>query len=460
MIGILSYFLALGPYIAVALFLAIVLVGFAPWAWKHPERWLFWAIFLLSFGGIGDSSADGSLYKQVTWGVFFGLLGALLLFSPKANNTPLHRLLPTGLLLLICLMFISIAWSPEPFVSFKRVVQAVGVLLIGLLTARHALLGHKLQTQLQPSAMFFLGIGLCVVVLVPSVAFDADHALRGISPHKNTWGQFSLISSLVFLFAWLDNRCRLGFYALVLVVSVASLVLSRSTTSILAFVVVAGALIVWQLSNRQGVLGKIFLVGVVFTMGLAFHIYLVFTGVWPLDALSDGVFHLAGKEQTLTGRKLLWQLMFAEIEKHPWLGTGYGGFWINGPGASATLISKLNWGPPTQAHSGYIDIVNEIGILGAVLLVGVLFKHLLNIIKLVRVTESYRAVFHGALLFSVLIINYAESSLLRTNHFWWVIICASIFEVHVLTYFCANDSVVKSGSFTPVNSVLTNHVQS
>lgn len=457
---ILSYFLTLGPYIAVAVLSAIMLVGFAPWAWKHPERWLFWAIFILSFGGVGDSSADGSLYKQITWGVFFGLLGMILLFSQKANNTPLRKLIPTGLLFLIFLLSISIVWSPEPFVSFKRVVQVVGVLLIGLLTARLVLQGHKLQTQLQPSVIFFLGVGLCVAVLVPSFAFDAEHALRGISPHKNTWGQFSLISSLVFFFTWLENRRRFGIYALVLVASVVSLVLSRSTTSILAFIVVASGITVWQLSNRQGVLGKIFLLGVVVAMGLVFHIYLVFTGVWPLDALSDGVFQLAGKEQTLTGRKFLWQLMFAEIEKHPWLGTGYGGFWTNGPGASATLISKLNWGPPTQAHSGYIDIVNEIGILGAALLVGVLFKHLLNIIKLVRVTESYRAVFHGALLFSALIINYAESSLLRTNHFWWVIICASIFEVHVLTYFCTKDSVIKSSSFTPVNSVGTSHVHS
>lgn len=433
---ILSYLLGLGPYVLAAILAAIAIVGFAPWVWKHPERWLFWVILILSFGpATGDPSGDGSLVRQISWGVFFAISAALLVFGQKEGDLPLLKLAPTGLILLVGLLTLSVAWSPAPFISFKRAIQAAGVLLIGLLVARNTLRGHTLQSQLQPSVFFMVAVGLCAAVLVPSMSFDADHAFRGISPHKNGWGQLSLLASLIFLCAWLANRRNTLILVLGLLPAIISLFLTRSTTSLLSFIFIAGGIAVWMLASGKGGLGKLLLIGVVITVALSFHGYLVFTGEWPLDAVSDYIFRATGKDQSLTGRKYLWQLMYAEIAKHPFLGTGYGGFWTNNPGPSAILVSKLNWGPPVQAHSGYIDIVNEIGILGALLLTGVLIQHSLNIFKLARINNSYVAVFHGALLFSVLIINYAESSLLRTTHIWWIMICVSIFEVHVLTRF-------------------------
>jgi len=444
MMEILSYILFLGPYVAVAIFAAIFLVGFSPWAWKHPERWLFWVILLLSFGpATGDASGEGSLTRQITWGVLFMLVAAILLFRPKAGNIPQLKLVPIGLILLTGLLVMSVAWSPEPFISFKRVAQVIGVLLIGLLMARVVLLGHTMQTQMQKPVMFLIGIGLTVAVLVPSMAFDADGALRAISPHKNTWGGFSLLASLVFFVTWLVNRQNMWLFALVMIGSVVSLILSRSTTSLVSFILIAGSVCIWLLATRNGMLGKITLIAIFIVLVSASHGYFVFTGHSPIYVVTDWIYSLTGKDQTLTGRKYLWDLMFLEIAKHPWLGTGYGGFWTNTPGPSSILVSKLSWGPPVQAHSGFIDIINEIGILGILLLASVLFIHLLNIIKLLRTAEQHLGLFHGVLLFSVLINNYAETSLLRTTHIFWIIICMSIFEVHVLTHFYSQHLVSK-----------------
>jgi O-antigen ligase len=93
-----------------------------------------------------------------------------------------------------------------------------------------------------------------------------------------------------------------------------------------------------------------------------------------------------------------------------------------------------------QAHNGYIDIVNEIGLIGALILIGVALSHFRGIVKLIRGKNSYVGVFHAAILLSALIMNYSESSLLRTTHIWWIMVCASIFEVYVLTNPPAVDS--------------------
>ena len=83
-----------------------------------------------------------------------------------------------------------------------------------------------------------------------------------------------------------------------------------------------------------------------------------------------------------------------------------------------------------QAHNGYIDIVNETGIVGLTLLVVALVTHTMNISKVIRSGDASTGIFHAAILISALFINYAESSLLRTTHLWWILICCSIFEVH------------------------------
>ena len=77
--------------------------------------------------------------------------------------------------------------------------------------------------------------------------------------------------------------------------------------------------------------------------------------------------------------------------------------------------------------------MNELGIVGASLLLIVLVQHTVKIIGLFRAGLHDVAAFHAALLFAALSINYAESSLLRTTHFWWIGLCISIITVHRLT---------------------------
>jgi exopolysaccharide production protein ExoQ len=436
---------AIGPYYLTALLLGLLAGAFTPWLWMHPEKWIFFFIFALSVivvGG-GGSDTEGSLFKQFFWGLLFVFVIAKLAWKDGGIEFSESVSLPIGLLILLIYICLSILWSPYVFVSFKRAVQVVGVIAIGLLVARQALQGRGLLDQvLMPLGLLIL-IGLAVAVLAPKIAFDSDHALQSITNQKNSWGQISLFSCFVYLSAL--SRVHVRNYLLLLVMlllSVISLVATKSMTSLLSFMLVSGLLFMWFSAAKWGAIGKIFLIVSVGLGMLALLGYFVSNGEMPLDWLANKVFASTGKSDTLTGRTYLWHLMSLEIEQHQWLGTGFGGFWTGVTGASGVLVSKLNWGPPSQAHNCYLDVLNEIGIVGAMLLLMVLLKHAANVIKLLRTDDHGIAIFHGAILLSSLIINYAESSLLRTTDLWWVVLCVSIIEVHAR---CRQESRTQGG---------------
>jgi O-antigen ligase len=426
--------IAVGPYYLIALVMGLLAGAYTPWLWSHPEKWIFYFIFAISVVvGSGGDGSEGSLFKQLFWGLLFAYVIAKLIWKGDDTQFSGSTLPPVGMLLLLAFICLSVCWSPYMFVSFKRAVQVIGVMAIGLLVAKHALQGRGLHDQVLIPLGLLIFIGLAVAILSPKVGFDSDHALLGIANQKNTWGQISLFASYVYLSAFLIGRTRNRLLLfLMLSLSVISLVATKSMTSLLSFVLVSGLLFVWFAATKWGVFGKIMLlvsscVGMLLLLG-----YFVSNGEMPLDWLASKVFASTGKSDTLTGRTYLWHLMSMEIEQHLWLGSGFGGFWTGIRGASGVLVSKLNWGPPSQAHNGYIDVLNEVGILGVILLSIMLAKHAVNIIKLLRTDEHGVAIFHGAVLLSSLIINYAESSLLRTTDLWWIVLCTSIIEVHAL----------------------------
>ncbi len=424
--------LAIGPYLIGALILGFLLGGSAGWLLNNPHRWLFFVILglsLLPVGGGGDA-VEGSLFRQLVWGGMFLFCAYSALRNEKGIFRIPTRLIPWGVMLLFFFVLASVFWSPYKVVSFKRVVQVAGVLVIGLMVARLSFEGKGLLSQLKIPVSIFILLGLMVAAFSPGFAFDNDHALKAFTSHKNTWGQFSMLACMVFLFDLLRAQKHRQFIGLLLVISIVSLLASRSTTSILSFVLITGTVGVWLLIMRAGVLGRSVVFGLVLLFALALQIYTVREGVLPFEKLVDDIYVLTGKNQTLTGRTYLWQLMTSEIERHPWFGIGYGGFWIGKEGAAGAVIAHLNWGPPSQAHNGYIDVINEIGLIGLVLLLIVLVQHAAKIFRLYRMGGQNDALFHGALLTSILIINYAETSLLRTTHLWWIVFCISLLEVH------------------------------
>jgi exopolysaccharide production protein ExoQ len=420
----------LGPYFSVAILLAIILGLFLPWGVMNPQKWLYiyiTGLFLLPFGG-NDPDGGGSLYKQMTWGLLYVLCFVIIARSRHATTAPkIH--LPPELLLLYAFLFISISWSDYRINSFKRYLLLVGLLLIAVISSKLSLLDKSFAKIIDKPIAIFMFLGAVMAIAWPGVAFDTDGSLRAFTSHKNTWGQFMLLCSIIFFNNALihDNR---KFHLPILVVSLVMLYASKSATSLLAFVSsTLCVLVVYGFSSRK-LAGKLILLVIMLTSAVGMLVYSVLYGDLPFDALIELVYKATDKSSTLTGRTQLWQLMGAEIARHPWLGTGFGGFWVGLDGPSGALGRRLDWGPPTQAHSGYIDGLNEIGAIGMLLYAAVMLFHAYRCLELYKAGMTEHFLLHLAIMISFLMNNYAESSLIQGTNMWWIIMTCSIVEVN------------------------------
>jgi O-antigen ligase len=128
----------------------------------------------------------------------------------------------------------------------------------------------------------------------------------------------------------------------------------------------------------------------------------------------------AGKDVTFSGRTDLWEAMMIEVSKHLYLGAGYQAFWSLDNPSALWLYEVFIW-LPTQSHNGYIDILNELGLIGFIIFLFSLIKYFFSIKKL---EESHPWKW---LIIANLIINLQESTLFRPGHL--------VGEMVVISYF-------------------------
>ncbi|NIO21656.1 MAG: hypothetical protein GTN76_13215 [Candidatus Aenigmarchaeota archaeon] len=254
--------------------------------------------------------------------------------------------------------------------------------------------------------MAYIPLTFLAILLIPGAIQWEFPALRGLAPHKNMLGQISLVSLIVWYFAARAPGLRKKMVAfLFLGLSFVLLIGSKSTTSIL----IAGGLL---LLGGLWYTGEIFLrptIGRILSSAviLLFLVILLLIAYLGSDIVTS-LFHFFGKDMTLTGRIDLWAAVFEETKKHLLFGCGFGGFWIADSPAMNRILEEFVW-LPNQSHLGYLDILNETGVIGITLLVIMVvsyFKNLLN---------QEQTHFWKWFVIAALIANISESTLFRPN---------------------------------------------
>jgi O-antigen ligase len=425
---ILAILIGLGPYFLVAFSLAFFLALFMPWGLANAPRWFFFYIIPLCLFVPGSSSAsgDGSTYKQITWAALYVMTLAVL-YRTRHEDPEIPRFrLPWELTGLFTYVLMSALWSPTPATTLKRYILLAGLLVITVLASRLAIRTGSLARTLSPALAVFMLLGGLVALAFPRYAFD-DGALRGFASHKNSWGQFVAICTLVFAHQVLTGVKR-GRYLLLGTIAFAMVVLSKSSTSLLTatFGVV---LLLFHAVNHKSVFGRLLLLAGGAVVAIGSLVFTIAQGELPFEAAIDLVYKLTERSSTLTGRTQLWMLMGQEIAQHRWLGLGYGAFWTGLEGPSGRIAHRVDWGPPSQAHSGYLDLVNELGLVGAAVMAVVVLVHLWRCIGLYRHGQVDQAAFHTTLIITFLLHNYAETTLMNGTSFSFIIVMCSIVEV-------------------------------
>ncbi|PMJ99779.1 O-antigen ligase family protein, partial [Vibrio sp. 10N.261.55.A7] len=121
-----------------------------------------------------------------------------------------------------------------------------------------------------------------------------------------------------------------------------------------------------------------------------------------------------GKDPTITGRTIIWQIGFYSIEDNPIFGVGYDAYWNEYNSGALEIWERMHKevGDPFGFHNTYINYYVELGILGLLSILMVL----LSCIK-----HSYQRVTHGMDPFDIavfmLLLFYLSKSFFETSGF-------------------------------------------
>lgn len=383
---------------------------------------LLWLLMSASRGRISPERLGGiEVYEGNPWlRLFFSvliLLGVLVLFQRNVGLKAVVRRNP-WVVVLFLLMGASILYSGYPWISLKRWVKTAGVVVMALLVLSEREPLKAFEWVIRRFAYVAAPLSFFLVFFLPQYGikyWGTERAMwAGISTHKNTLGLTMLICAAYFTWHlfFRGRTKRSGRDMIVFAISLFLLIGCGSMTSLFSYFAMVGTLMIAGLgSSARRHIGHV-LAFVAVTALVAYALIEVSSG---RAALTNNVVESFGRNTTFTGRMELWTAVWQEAVKRPVFGHGFGGFWA---GEFAQKVWEVHDWKPIDSHNGYIDVFNELGLVGLV----VVFLVILSTFG--RISRGFTgdfvsARFFMALFAMVLVHNLNETSLLNLNHPFW-----------------------------------------
>jgi exopolysaccharide production protein ExoQ len=364
---------------------------------------------LLGFQTRGED-LGGDPFAQGIWAVVYGV-SAILLFVRLPRVIRTMPALGT-IWVIVAMALASPLWSAAPEVSTRRGIALLGTTVFALyLVARFT------------SDQIFRVLFSAFVVVVP-LSMVCGLLRFGVPPgdwqgsfsSKNLLGQAMVLSTVIsLLFALSESGWRRVLGAVTTLFSIALLLLSDSKTSVVvlfASLLLLLPLRVLRLRHRVA--------------ELAVTATLVGAGslaVW-IAGNSGSVLNLLQRDATLTGRVPLWEMLWEMIQRKPWMGYGYGGFWLYWHGPSAAIweacMARYGWLPP-NGHDGFIDLWLDLGAIGLLAFTARLILSLVRATRMAQQGRSFADLFPIVFLYSMVLGNLTQSALVAHNSLIWIL---------------------------------------
>lgn len=347
----------------------------------------------LSMGSAASVQAGGSAARRLAFILLagYGLVGVLW---PRVTDRALHGAL--GAVLLIALVYTALSplWAADLGLAVRR-TGAFMLFLIGAagVAYRWPLVGVIQFACLVPAAI--VGTGLAIELAAGRFApLSEGYRFYGIAHANQNGGLLGVMILAALCIARLRSDWRRVLLILAMV-GFAVLLATRSRTAL--FTLVAGFGVWWLNCDRTAAarkLGVLLLAGTIVTP-LAFLLF----GGDIVEAARSAVLLGRGEDtspETLTGRVPLWgHLIEVYASDRPFLGYGYGAFWT----AERLLdVSEYFAWPIYYSHSGYIEVLLDLGLVGLVLFVAIVFLALWRALALYRASDDPHWLFVASIL--------------------------------------------------------------
>jgi len=351
-------------------------------------------------------TTQAGLFKKLirSVNIYFVVIVAFSAFSllwSVAPDATIHRLMRMPAAIGISLTIGMVAWSPNQF--HKIVSPVITFVMIGSLI--FGLVNPELAIHHEPSPELYL-------------------AWHGLTTQKNILGNLAGFGFIIALHSYLSRYGGVIAFIVSGGSALTCLLLSHSSTSMFATIAATSILIV--ILKMPLVLRRFVPVLVSFVVIVAIIYALAMLNAIPgLKIILSPIASFTGKDLTFSGRTAIWEPIVEHIKLRPVLGSGFGAYWA-GPIPSSDsyiLLKKLYW-YPYSAHNGILDIINDLGFIGLVLLVGYLITYLRDSLHLYKLDRNQGALFI-AILLSQMIMNLSESIYFNVTNLDFVLMAMS-----------------------------------
>lgn len=325
----------------------------------------------------------------------------------------------------------SVAWSISPADTVLRLVSLYAIMLACLAFGLASWHPRRFQQTLYVPLMIILIGTLALGSVAPRLVIEQSDTLalknawHGLTHSKNELGMVSGVTLILCVNAafgyWRTRWLAIGGA----LVALSCLLLSRSNTS--TFAALLGIGLMWALMRwrrLQGPAARWYVIGLVSLIA----IYgLAMQGFIPgLNLLFSPVALLTGKDSTFSARTTIWQVIRQHIAYSPILGTGYGAYWIGPlPQSPSYIFLALMYIYPTESHNGYLEVVNDLGLVGLACVALFVIRYLGQSLELLRFDRP-QAALYIALMIDALVMNLQESDWFSRSNTCAVLVLAAV----------------------------------
>jgi O-antigen ligase len=344
---------------AILLITVIFVCPFAD-AWNAPLTYAESS----DFEHVDVGATGGSFARQVALGSL-GLFGIVALFTDGGR-----RLRLAGFLGLLCAVYLiwcaaSCVWADDLPMSFRRWVAFMCEVFAAIAIAKRVMLLQFVWIVFG-CTLAWLGIGFWSEVSRGLFRpWESGYRFAGVF-HPNSTGIVAAV--LVLASMYLATAADRGRWLLIAaaLAGLSLLLLTRSRTALATMIVAFAVLRTFTApaSRKLLYIGLAAAISTIVIVGINSGAFVV-----SEDAAALG--RDDAELSTLSSRVPLWQELLGDYAPNrPLLGYGYGAFWS--PQHIADLERSQGWVIPS-AHSTYIDLVLNLGFIGAAICVLVMF---------------------------------------------------------------------------------------
>lgn len=371
---------------------------------------------LLNGGTAPDASQSDSVSKVLLYGIQAVTVVLIAVNFKQVLRTALREKL---LWLIVAIALFSVFWSDVPSSTLANTTNLVRITLFGAYFAAR----YNLKEQLHLLTWVF-GIGatlsLVFVIALPSYGVMGmgsistpetiahTGAWQGVYGHKNILARIMLLSTIAFFLHTPDNRKHNWLVRGGCALSILLIVGSTSKTALIIFLTVLALLPLYRALRWNYTLAVPFFIAAIL-IGGGVSMFLV--------SAAEDILAVFGRDFTLSGRTDLWMAVLEKIGERPWLGYGYGGFWLGLNGESVDVWNAVRWQPP-HSHNGFLDLWLDLGLLGLAIFAFSFIAVCVRAVAWLRQNHTSDGLWPLAYLTFLLLANLTESSLLRQNFLW------------------------------------------